>query len=336
MRVKLLLVPVVLLAALLPAGPASAVVGGSDATRAYPHMAALERDGSFICGGSLVAPGFVLTAAHCVADEPGAAYRVGLGSADRTAPAERIDVAQVTVHESYGRPTAASNDVALLRLASPSAQAPIAVLEPGEEGRWAPGKTVTVIGWGTRVTNDVIGVTATERLQEVSVPRQADATCSQSYGGGFEASSELCAGELLGLKDSCQGDSGGPLMVDGPAGVPALVGVVSFGTGCGLPTQYGVYARVAASPLRDWVTSRLPSPAPVSASGPASAPDRPATAPAAPMATSPAASSPGAKRAKRSAASRRRACYAKADRTRAPRARRAAQKRCTRLYGRRR
>lgn len=304
-------------ACLVAAAPASAVVGGRDTQRAYPHMVSLERDGSFICGGSLVAPGFVLTAAHCVADAPDAKYRVGLGSVNLTAPTERLDVAAVTVHESYGKPQAASNDVALLRLASPSRQTPIELLPVAEMGRWAPGRDVTVIGWGARLTFDVLGVSATDRLQEVTTTRQSDKSCAASNSGDFDAGSELCAGEVVGLKDSCQGDSGGPLMVDGPGGAPALIGVVSFGFGCGVPTQFGVYARVADTPLRDWVTARLPAAAP-------------APAPAAPAAT------PGKKKAKRSVASRRGACYAKADRVRSKQARRAAQKRCTRIYGKRR
>ena len=317
---RLCLPSLLALACLLAPAPARAVVGGSDTPRSYPHMAALERDGAFVCGGSLVAPTRVLTAAHCVEGAPARArFSVGLGSVDRTQPTERLDVAGVTVHESYGKPTAASNDVALLRLAAPSRQAPIALLPVADKERWAPREQVTVLGWGTRVTNDVVGVSATDRLQEVTTTRQSDASCAASSGAEFEAASQLCAGELLGFKDSCQGDSGGPLMVDGPGGAPALVGVVSFGFGCGLPTQYGVYARVADTELRGWVTARLP-PASVGATSPVRA--------GAPAGT--------AREARRSAAGRRRLCYARADRARSAPARRAAQRRCARLYGKRR
>ena len=120
---------------------------------------------------------------------------------------------------------------------------------------------------------------------------------------------------MLGFKDSCQGDSGGPLMVDDANGRLAQVGVVSFGFGCGVPTQFGVYARVADRSLRDWVTARLPS----------------AAVPPAPAATPPRKA-----KAPRSTASKRRTCYARADRVGSKRARRTAQKRCTRLYGKRR
>jgi transmembrane protease serine 9 len=71
--------------------------------------------------------------------------------------------------------------------------------------------------------------------------------------------------------DTCQGDSGGPLMVGDGAGGLLQVGVVSFGTGCGYPTQYGVYARVGDGPLHAWLASQLPAP-PVSAQAASSTP----------------------------------------------------------------
>lgn len=273
----------------LAAAPATAIVGGQPASRDYPATAALEQNGSFICGSTLVRPTWILTAAHCISDgdtvTPAADLTFVIGSPRRSdvTAGERVGAVKVVRHESYGSPTSASNDVALVQLERAPKVAPIAVVRAGQEALWAPGVRATVVGWGAPAFQVPSNP---ENLQEVVVPIQSDETCNQTYENslGYDPASMLCAGELLGGKDSCQGDSGGPMMVfDGDA--PVLVGVVSFGLGCGLPTQYGAYARIGAPALADWIT-RNAGPA---TTGPATPP--PATTTPPPAAT-PAPSSP--------------------------------------------
>ena len=77
--------------------------------------------------------------------------------------------------------------------------------------------------------------------------------CNISYDGEIN-NSALCAGDANGGEDSCSGDSGGPL-VTFENGEPVLVGVVSWGEGCGLENYYGVYARVAT--FQDWMARHM-------------------------------------------------------------------------------
>ena len=242
----------------LPA-PALAIVGGGPATRAYPAMAALSDGEDFLCGASLVAPSWVLTAAHCVADGDRANLRLALGTArlSERSRAEQPAIAEVVVHERYGTPSSSSNDVALLRLASPSARTPIRIPAPAERAVWGPGRQATIIGWGSTTFGD-LGATSPDQLHEAQVPMVSDSACRLSYGLtlGFDAATMVCAGELLGARDTCSGDSGGPLMVPDATGTQVLAGVVSFGLGCGYPTQYGVYARVGDTALYGWITAR--------------------------------------------------------------------------------
>lgn len=137
-----------------------------------------------------------------------------------------------------------------------------------------------VIGWGTNAPQ--VG-SVQDDLQELDIPIVDDTECHVSYPsefllGEFEPLTMLCAGETQGTKDSCQGDSGGPLMAKDATGAFMQVGVVSWGAFCALPTQYGVYSRVAGQALRDWIDRQLAArtPAPPAAqplpSPPADAP----------------------------------------------------------------
>ena len=120
-------------------------------------------------------------------------------------------------------------------------------------------------GWGGRVFTGIDG--GSDQLEEVQVPVQQDTACDRTYSVtlGYDAATMLCAGDVTGGRDACQGDSGGPLTaLDGST--PVLVGVVSFGLGCAFPTQYGVYARIGAPALADWIV-RNAGPVPATPAG---------------------------------------------------------------------
>ncbi|MFE0690743.1 serine protease, partial [Streptomyces xiamenensis] len=241
-------------AALLPAHAAADehIVGGSPVSVTdHPWVVALAsrdrygeaRSGQF-CGGALVGPDTVVTAAHCVspqvlgrnADDPGD-LTVIAGRDDLAQDAGReVAVREVRINPDYD-PATNAGDLAVLTLTeSLPADDAIRVAGAGHPG-YTPGTEALVHGWG-----DTTGSGGYENLLRAAGVRMlADDDCARAYeavGGGFDAESMVCAAAPQGGQDACQGDSGGPLVAAG-----ALVGLVSWGNGCGDPAYPGVYTR---------------------------------------------------------------------------------------------
>lgn len=263
------------------AGIQPAVVGGRPAAPgSFGFVADVYIGGQPQCTGTLIAPRWVLTAAHC-ASVSGAAT-MGLGGTPATFPASAYDVKLGTVQTSgvggedhrvsvvvldpaFSARTGADDDVALLELAVPSAQMPMPIAAVGERAIWTPGTLATIAGFGTTSPN---GTAKPATMQVAHVPITADAYCAAAYppgaanelsnDGSFDARTMVCAGYPQGGHDTCEGDSGGPLLAATPAGALRLVGATSFGNSCAQPGYPGVYARVAAGPIRAWIASRVP------------------------------------------------------------------------------
>lgn len=228
-----------LLAAPMAAGsPAEPlIVGGQTSTTAeHPWMVALTTASSqaAYCGGALVAPDRVLTAAHCISGYSLSSIRVVAGRTDlRTDEGEQRLVRDVWVHPGYRSPTT-GDDVAVLVLDRPVPYATV----PLETSRSAyrAGTLATVLGWGYTSERGP----SSPVLRSAQVPLVADDDCSAIFRE-FNPETMVCAGDPYGGADACYGDSGGPLVADG-----RLIGITSWGSGCARERTPGVFVRVAS------------------------------------------------------------------------------------------
>ena len=237
------------------------------------------------CGGTLIRPRVVLTAAHCILSNRVSAagdVLVVLGRRDLRQPVgERLAVAQVVVHPDY-QPGRERNDAAVLHLAAASALAPASILDPRASLR--EGRRATVMGWG--LTSDQGSASAV--LRAADVPLWSPRRCKAAWKFEYLPSSMVCAGYLNGQVDSCNGDSGGPLMVRDAARQWRLLGIVSFGAKCAQPDLPGVYAWVNARAIAGFIAREAAKdPTPAGSGTVVATPGAEATAPPADDETAP-------------------------------------------------
>ena len=222
------------------------IVGGTEVSPPgkYPFMVALLSNpgGTQFCGGSLIAPKYVLSAAHCFSASHVATpslVKVAIGRHDLTTLAgEEIVAAAITNHPSYGGPGNFFNDIAIIELVSASTAMPVVLaMSPADDALWTVGLPGTIIGWGA---TDPPGTSYPDKLQEVNLSFATDADCIDDWGANYFPAEDICAGG--GTEDSCIGDSGGPLVAPPGTSGWKQVGVVSFGASpcaqMGIPAVY--------------------------------------------------------------------------------------------------
>lgn len=239
------------------------IIGGVEAEDGeFPHMVALGFDRGngyeFDCGGTLISKNYVLTAAHCVntLDEiQPSIVRAGVINIGDNSWNSETDyrIADIINHPKYTR-IEKYHDLALLRLERDvrisSKLYPVCI----ETGEIPPRSPLTVTGWGK---NSNTRNTRSEKLLKTDVIPVPSDKCSESYTNMRKlpqgiVNGQICAGDPEGKHDTCRGDSGGPLQLAASDNLYRLVGVTSFGRGCGSPIP-GVYTRV--SNYLDWIES---------------------------------------------------------------------------------
>ncbi|MDT0549449.1 MULTISPECIES: serine protease [Streptomyces] len=213
------------------------IVGGTTTTStAYPYvMQITDSSQNQFCGGTLVSPTKVVTAAHCMVGETTSSVRVVGGRTYRNGTNGTVArVSKIWIHPTYTSVTK-GDDVAVLTLSTSMPYTALPYVSSSDTSLYAAGSTARILGWGTTSS----GGSSSNQLRTATVPTVSDSSCSGSYGSRYIASDMVCAGYTQGGVDTCQGDSGGPLVIGGK-----LAGITSWGDGCAAAGAPGVYTRL--------------------------------------------------------------------------------------------
>jgi len=238
------------------------IVGGENAVRGQvPWQALIHEYKLFglvsyaICGGVVIDPQWVLTAAHCTNKwRLITSYKVLMGDIRRSYLSALISSSRVTrsVDSTFMHPdfdaTNLHNDIALIKLDEPVEYTrdlqPICL--PTDDESFI-GMDAMASGWGQV---KYMNFDLPQVLQMVKVPIMDNGECERMYArAGYYQKllpSQFCAGLQQGQKDACEGDSGGPLAVQKDDGRFVIAGIISNGINCAAPNLPGVYTNVSS------------------------------------------------------------------------------------------
>ncbi|XP_059215666.1 plasminogen activator, urokinase a [Centropristis striata] len=239
------------------------IVGGSfTPIESHPWVAALFKGSKFLCGGSLISPCWVLTAAHCFADGEVPNIKrlsVYLGkTATNETDADReqsFTVEKLILHQRYND-SSFDNDIALLKIKSKNGGCAVktastrTVCLPPSHTQLPAGFQCSIAGFG--LVRSAGPYSQYLKQGEVKLISQSDCSSQRQYGD-LMTENMFCAGSPDWSTDACKGDSGGPLVCE-VSGRMFLFGVVSWGEGCARKNKPGVYTQVTN--YNKWIAAK--------------------------------------------------------------------------------
>ncbi|CAF0751877.1 unnamed protein product [Adineta steineri] len=226
------------------------IIGGEQVTvhQSWPWIVSIRRWGHHICGGVIISASFILTAAHCIPSITGLSVAIGITQqSSLTNNDSRIQVITTVYLHPNWNPEKMHNDLAILQLEHSLNGALFnAICLPLKTDVLLIGSEVIAIGFGREKESSTRSSDVLRQIK-LRILSHTSHTCKNELA---DTHTQICAG--LEIADTCKGDSGGPLMYFSLVKHQfELIGIVSYGTGCGHANHAGIYTRVSA--YLDWI-----------------------------------------------------------------------------------